>query len=124
MRLEEIIQKAIEIGNRTGFITFDQLNELCDGGSRLEPEEIEALVSALSDEGINITDETLHAPHLSCSFCGKAQPDVLQLIAGPDAFICDGCVRSCVRCIASDQPEWLAELRTLLDDLANKKGPA
>jgi hypothetical protein len=122
MRLEEIIQKAIEIGNQTGFITFGQLNELWDGGSKLKPDEIEALMSALSDEGINITDETLEAPHLSCSFCGKAQPDVLQLIAGPEAFICDACVRLCVQCIAGDSPEWLAELQSLLDDLANKKG--
>jgi len=26
MRLREIIQKALEIGGRRGFITFDQLN--------------------------------------------------------------------------------------------------
>ena len=122
MRLDETIKKAIEIGNRTGFITFDQ--QLCDGGPKLEPEDIEALMAALSEAGINLTDETSHAPDLSCSFCGKAQPDVLQLIAGPDAFICDACVRLCAQCIASDHPEWLAELRTLLDDLSNKKGSA
>jgi hypothetical protein len=26
-----------------------------------------------------------------CSFCGRAKPDV-RIAAGPDAFICDGCV--------------------------------
>jgi ClpX C4-type zinc finger/Sigma-70 factor, region 1.1 len=124
MRLEEIIEKAVGIGKRSGFITFDELNELCDGEPKLEPEDIEALFAALSDAEINVTDENSPSPHLSCSFCGKAQPDVLQMIAGPDASICDGCVRLCVRCIASDHPEWLVEVRTLLDDVANKKGSA
>ena len=29
---------------------------------------------------------------LSCSFCGKRQQQVKKLIAGPGAFICDGCL--------------------------------
>jgi ATP-dependent protease Clp ATPase subunit len=29
---------------------------------------------------------------LACSFCGKHQKQVKKLIAGPDAYICDGCV--------------------------------
>jgi ATP-dependent protease Clp ATPase subunit len=29
---------------------------------------------------------------LSCSFCGKNQKQVKKLIAGPHAFICDGCL--------------------------------
>ena len=31
--------------------------------------------------------------HLSCSFCGKSQKQVKKLIAGPSAYICDGCMR-------------------------------
>jgi hypothetical protein len=124
MRLDEIIKKAIDIGREAGFITFDQLNELCEEDPSFGPEEVEALFAALSEERINIMDAGSHAPHLSCSFCGNAQPDVLQLIAGPDAFICDECVRRCVQSISSNHPEWLTELRTLLDDLANKKGSA
>jgi ATP-dependent protease Clp ATPase subunit len=31
---------------------------------------------------------------LSCSFCGKNQKQVKKLIAGADAYICDGCVSS------------------------------
>ena len=31
--------------------------------------------------------------HLSCSFCGKSQKQVKKLIAGPSAYICDGCLR-------------------------------
>jgi ATP-dependent protease Clp ATPase subunit len=29
---------------------------------------------------------------LSCSFCGKSQKQVKKLIAGSNAYICDGCV--------------------------------
>jgi hypothetical protein len=35
-------------------------------------------------------DETL-----SCSFCGKSQYDVRNLIAGPNSFICNECVALC-----------------------------
>ena len=107
MRLREIIQKALEIGGRRGFITFDQLNELCDGNPKLEPVDIEALKAALNDEGINVTDSEPQTSNLSCSFCGKLQSEILQLIAGADAFICDECVQLCVRCIATEHPEWL-----------------
>jgi ClpX C4-type zinc finger len=30
-----------------------------------------------------------------CSFCNKSQLDVLKLISGPAAFICDECVDAC-----------------------------
>jgi ClpX C4-type zinc finger len=30
--------------------------------------------------------------HLSCSFCGMNRKQVTKLIAGPDVYICDGCV--------------------------------
>ena len=32
---------------------------------------------------------------LYCSFCGKSQHDVRQLIAGPTVFICDECIKQC-----------------------------
>ena len=32
---------------------------------------------------------------LKCSFCGKSQDQVRKLIAGPDVFICDECVKLC-----------------------------
>ena len=32
---------------------------------------------------------------LYCSFCGKSQPEVRNLIAGPTVFICDECVELC-----------------------------
>ena len=32
---------------------------------------------------------------LSCSFCGKTQHEVKELIAGPSIFVCDECVVLC-----------------------------
>src|ERR1700751_891425 len=32
---------------------------------------------------------------LYCSFCGKSQPEVRKLIAGPSVFVCDECVELC-----------------------------
>jgi ATP-dependent Clp protease ATP-binding subunit ClpX len=40
---------------------------------------------------------------LSCSFCGKSQAEVLQLIAGPSVYICDECVRLCTDIIAEQE---------------------
>ena len=32
---------------------------------------------------------------VKCSFCGKTQNAVDKLIAGPDVFICDECIKAC-----------------------------
>jgi RNA polymerase primary sigma factor len=56
MEMQNMIRRAIEIGQRTGFITFDQLNELLHT-ERIEPEDIETLLGALSAEGIHVIDE-------------------------------------------------------------------
>jgi hypothetical protein len=45
-----------------------------------------------------------------CSFCGKAKSEVMQIIAGPEAFICDECVQLCVRIIITEHPEWRDQL--------------
>lgn len=37
-----------------------------------------------------------------CSFCAKAQTDVVKLIAGPGVFICDECVARCVPLMAEE----------------------
>jgi hypothetical protein len=55
MKLPEIIRTAIEIGHRSGFVTFDQLNELLP--STTTGPEIKALMQALSDEGIDVRDD-------------------------------------------------------------------
>jgi hypothetical protein len=57
MNLQAIIRAAIEIGDQSGFITFDQLNELLPLPSDLtRPEDIEVIFEALSARGINVTE--------------------------------------------------------------------
>lgn len=38
-----------------------------------------------------------------CAFCGKTQHEVARLIAGPAAFICDGCVGLCHAILLDDE---------------------
>lgn len=48
--------------------------------------------------------EQARKEELRCSFCDKAQPDVCKLIAGPDVYICDECVRMCMDIMEKDRP--------------------
>jgi hypothetical protein len=57
MDLSAIIRKAIEIGDRHGFITFDQIDELVPSSAdRPESETIEAFFEALSARGIDFRE--------------------------------------------------------------------
>jgi len=38
-----------------------------------------------------------------CSFCGKTQDEVIQLIAGPGVYICNECVELCDKILESEQ---------------------
>jgi hypothetical protein len=40
----------------------------------------------------------------ACSFCGKTQDEVRNLIAGPDVYICDECVELCNDIILAEAP--------------------
>jgi ClpX C4-type zinc finger/Sigma-70 factor, region 1.1 len=120
MELRDVIGRAIEIGSKTGFITFDQLNDVCP--TDLAPQYIEAVMEALSKEGIDVTDETQPDSGPCCSFCGKMQREVMQLIAGPKAFVCNECVQLCVRIISIKHPEWLPQHRKFVDGLGGKTG--
>ena len=42
---------------------------------------------------------------LICSFCGKPQSQVRRLIAGPDVYICDECVKLCEDILEEEFPE-------------------
>ena len=55
MRRRDVIRMAPELGPPTGVITFDQLNELLQS-TTTAPEDIEAIMQALSDEGINVVE--------------------------------------------------------------------
>ena len=39
---------------------------------------------------------------LRCSFCGKGEPQVRKVVAGPGVHICDQCVRLCVDVLTED----------------------
>lgn len=39
---------------------------------------------------------------ISCSFCGKSQDSVDRLIAGPDVFICNECIKLCSEIISKE----------------------
>ena len=119
MKLPEIIRAAIEIGEANGTITFDQLNELIEE-EKLEPEDIESLLQALRNEGMHVVETRTASPEVACSFCGKSQPDVLQLIAGAGSFICNECVQLCVGIIATQNPGWLKTTSSIPHDAAAK----
>jgi hypothetical protein len=55
MKLPEIIRTIIAAGRRNGFVTFDQINELLPAATT-EPEDIEALLLALSGARIEVRD--------------------------------------------------------------------
>lgn len=58
MQRSEIIRKAIERGRERGFVTFDQLDELLPSNTDVAaPEDIEAVMEALSDEGIRAIEQ-------------------------------------------------------------------
>ncbi len=40
--------------------------------------------------------------NVRCSFCGKAQDEVVKMIAGPNVFICDDCIDVCCSIIDED----------------------
>ncbi len=47
--------------------------------------------------------DTRPDPLLACTFCGSPQNKVRKLIAGPGAYICDGCVGAAETVIGSGQ---------------------
>jgi RNA polymerase primary sigma factor len=56
MKLPEIIRTAIETGHWNGFVTFEQFNEWVPAATT-GPEDIEELMLALSEEGIDVRDD-------------------------------------------------------------------
>ena len=56
MPWSDIIQKAIELGRDKGFVTFGELDKLLPS-TTTSPEYIEAVMEALSDEGINVIED-------------------------------------------------------------------
>jgi hypothetical protein len=51
------------------------------------------------------------APDLRCSFCNKSQRDVLKLVSGPHAYICNECVSICADLVKPDESLHLERAR-------------
>ncbi len=54
-----------------------------------------------------------------CSFCGKKQSEVVKLIAGPGAYICNECIELCMDILSEDDILDLTEEDELLTDIPN-----
>jgi ClpX C4-type zinc finger len=39
---------------------------------------------------------------IRCSFCGKTEPEVNKIIAGPGVFICNECIRGCADALTKE----------------------
>ena len=39
---------------------------------------------------------------IKCSFCGKSEEQVKNIIAGPNVYICNECVGSCVEILKEE----------------------
>lgn len=55
---------------------------------------------------------------LYCSFCGKTQYEVSNLIVGPSVFICDECVVLCVGIINKKRREHHQQLIEPVEELS------
>jgi len=49
---------------------------------------------------------------MTCSFCGKHESDVKQLIAGPDVSICNECVILCVKILSDIAGEYSRDIES------------
>ena len=61
MPRSDIVRKAIALGRDKGFVTFGELDQLLLNelwpSTTTSPEYIEAVMTALSDEGINVVED-------------------------------------------------------------------
>lgn len=57
-----------------------------------------------------------HDETVVCSFCGKTQDEVMQLIAGPGVYICDQCIEVCYSLMEGERDDFAPAL-----DKRNKK---
>jgi ATP-dependent protease Clp ATPase subunit len=60
---------------------------------------------------------------LACSFCGKRQDEVMQLVASPPrATICDECALLAVEMICIEHPDWRDRVMRTLTLLPKRPG--
>ena len=53
---------------------------------------------------------------VSCSFCEKGIGEVIKIIAGPNVYICDECVRICVRILFEELEKEFKHMRIKYKD--------
>lgn len=46
---------------------------------------------------------------LKCSFCGKAQDQARKLVAGPNVYICDVCIETCINILDEEYGDYYTE---------------
>lgn len=59
-----------------------------------------------------MTKKTPLSKQLACSFCGRTEDSVEKLISGPDALICDRCIRVCSG-ILDKKPQHTSDFKIL-----------
>ena len=89
--------------------------------------KIEATEPAPGDErtpSVSAESDPVSPQTLFCSFCGKSQHEVRKLIAGPTAFICDGCVDICTEVVEPDDERELFRLMKGIEESGRQAYPA
>ena len=50
-----------------------------------------------------LTRSQLRRKALACSFCGRSEHEVTNLVAGPRVYICDACIDTCSAIVAAER---------------------
>ena len=90
-------------------------NELNQHLARLDTLDVRALIKSMSmfinyldfqlEKDFGLAPEENAKPEqsrseLRCSFCGNEQSETRKLIAGPEAIICEECIKHCANALA------------------------
>jgi len=59
---------------------------------------------------------------MDCSFCHRSQKEVSRIIAGPDVYICDRCVRFCTQVLEKERKENAFSSEMKMDNLPKPRG--
>ena len=77
------------------------LREIADALS-LSHQRVQQIVSAAGGSWWQVWKRRRVKPDAVCTWCGRPPSEVDRLIAGPDVYICDGCVAAAAQVIAGN----------------------